>query len=166
MTVKANALDGNFVINFGPDDKGNIRKEETEIAKAVGNWMKINGAAEYGTHHSPLEKQDWGYSTAKDSLIYLSVFNQPLNGLLRVKVPKSKTKGMVTVISKANFLSTGEPAKIKGNGKLGTFYRDKSGSSYFDFIIPEKFRKSGIPFVIVIQLKEFDQKEAYQDALT
>ena len=165
MMVKANSLDGNFVINFGPDDKGNIRQEETEIAESIGHWMQTNGAAVYGTHHSALEKQDWGYATAKDSLIYLTVFNQPVNGLLRVKVPKSKTRGMVNIIEKAEFLSTGEPAMIKGNGKPATFFRDKNGSSYFDFIIPEEFRKSELPFVIVIRLKEIDEKEAYQEAV-
>ncbi|GHT09578.1 alpha-L-fucosidase [Bacteroidia bacterium] len=168
MAVKANSLDGNFVINFGPDGKGNIRKEETDIAKGIGDWTAVNGAAIYGTHHSLLEKQDWGYSTQKDSAIYLSVFNKPMNNLLRVKLPKSKNPNRIYVIEKARFLSTKEPAQINGNGKAGTYYRDKTGASYYDLIIPEKIQQTNQPFVIVIQLKEIDKKDqdAYQQAIT
>jgi alpha-L-fucosidase len=166
MAVKANSLNGNFVINFGPDGDGNIRKEETDIARGVGNWMAINGESIYGVHHSALEKQDWGYSTQKGDRIYLTVFNKPVNNRLRVKVPRSKTRGMITILQNAAFLSTKEPAKINGGGRQGTFYRDKSGSCYYDIIIPKKYQNTGMPFVIVIQLKEVDEKEAYQQALT
>ena len=58
MMVQANALNGNFVINFGPDCERNILKEETGIAKAVGECMPTNGAAIYGVHNSDFEKQD------------------------------------------------------------------------------------------------------------
>jgi alpha-L-fucosidase len=168
MLVKANSLDGNFVINFGPDGKGNIRKEETEIAREIGNWMTVNRDAIYGAHHSALEKQDWGYSTQKGDTIYLSVFNKPMNNLLRVKIPKSKNKDMIFVIEKAEFLSTREAALVKGDGKANTYYRDKSGFSYYDIILPEKVQKAGQPFVIVIRLKEINKnnQEAYQQAIT
>jgi alpha-L-fucosidase len=166
MIVKANSLDGNFVVNFGPDEKGNIRKEETEIAQKIGEWMKINGKAVYGTHHSVLEKQDWGYSTQKEDKIYLAIFNKPVNNLVRVKVPKSKTGRMVTVIEKAEFLATGKSAKINGKGQPGSNYRDKNCACYNDIIDPEDFQNTGQPFVIVIQLKEISEKEAYRQAIT
>ncbi|GHV09649.1 alpha-L-fucosidase [Bacteroidia bacterium] len=158
MMVKANSLDGNFVINFGPDGKGNIRREETDVAKNIGDWMAVNGAAIYGTHHSILEKQDWGYSTQKESTIYLTVFNKPMNNLLRVKLPKNKNKELVYVIDKAQLLSTKANVQIKGEGKAGTYYRDKNGSSYYDLIIPGSIQTGTQPFVIVIQLKEVDKK--------
>ncbi|MDR3340975.1 MAG: alpha-L-fucosidase [Candidatus Symbiothrix sp.] len=168
MAVKANSLNGNFVINFGPDGKGNIRKEETDIARKVGEWMAVNGAAIYGTQHSLLEKQDWGYATQKGDTIYLSVFNKPVNNLLRVKLPKSKNRDFVYVIEKAEFLSPKEPAHIHGNGKAGTYYRDKTGASYYDIILPKAIWNVTQGFVIVIKLKEIDKKdqEAYQQALT
>ena len=90
MMVQANALNGNFVINFGPDGKGNIRKEETEIAESIGEWMQANGEAIYGAHNSNLEKQDWGYITQRKDDIFLLVFNSPINNHVRVKVPKAK----------------------------------------------------------------------------
>jgi len=168
MTVKANSMDGNFVINFGPDGDGNIRKEEADIAKGVGQWAAKNGEAIYGTHHSILEKQDWGYSTQKGDKIFLSIFNKPMNNMVRVKLPRSKKTDMVYVISGAKVLSTGEVVKINGNGKAGTYYRDKSGSSYYDLIVPQKQQNAKEPFVIVIDVKEINKGdlESYQQAIT
>jgi alpha-L-fucosidase len=168
MMVKANALDGNFVINFGPDGNGNIRPEESRIASEIGDWMSVNRDALYGVHHSILEKQDWGYSTQKGDTIYLTVFNRPVNNLLRLKIPQSANKDRIYVIEKAGFLSSQEPALIRGGGKTATYYRDKSGASFYDLIIPERFLQSGMPFVIVVQLKEINRqdREAYQQAIT
>lgn len=168
MAVKANSLNGNFVINFGPDGDGNIRPEETKIATEVGKWVAKNSAAIYGTHHSILEKQDWGHSTQKDDKIYLTVFNKPLNNMLRIKIPRSNKKDMIYAITSAKVLSTGESVKLNGGGKPGTYFRDKFGSSYYDLIIPKKLRKTEEPFVIVIEVKEINKGdlEAYQQALT
>lgn len=162
MTVQANSLDGNFVINFGPDGKGNFRPEEISIAKEVGKWMSVNNEAVYGTHHSILEKQDWGYSTQKDSYIYLTVLNKPMNNLLKVKVPRSKTKDMIYVIENAQYLSTKKVAKIQDGG------RDKFGAVFYDIVIPKDIQKLNEPFVIKIKLKEVNkgEKDAYQQAIT
>ncbi|MDR1808843.1 MAG: alpha-L-fucosidase [Prevotella sp.] len=162
MTVKANSLDGNFVINFGPDGEGNIRPEETKIAKAIGDWMAVNGDAVYGVHHSTLEKQDWGYSTQKGDTIYLVVFNKPMNNLLRVKVPRSKEKDMVYVIERAKFKFNRKAAVVRDGG------RDKSGAVYYDIVLPSDVQKLNEAFVIEIKLKQVGkgEKEAYQQALT
>lgn len=90
MLVKAISLDGNFVLNFGPDSLGNIREEETKLAKEIGEWMTINSEAIYNSGYIEWEKQDWGYYT-KNRLtghIYMIVFNMPISGNLRVRTPK------------------------------------------------------------------------------
>ena len=162
MTVQANALNGNFVINFGPDGDGNIRKEEAQIAQKIGDWMTVNGDAVYGVHHSMLEKQDWGYATQKEDVVYLTVFNKPMNNLLKVKVPKSKEKDMVYVIESAVFKATKKAATIQDGG------RDKFGSVYYNIVIPADIQKQKDPFVIEIKLKQVNKgdKAAYQQALT
>ncbi|MFV0565351.1 MAG: alpha-L-fucosidase [Flavobacteriaceae bacterium] len=162
MTVKASSLNGNFVINFGPDGQGNIRSEETKIAKEIGQWMQVNHQAVYGTHHSVLEKQDWGFSSQKDDDIYLSVFNQPVNNLLKVKVPKSKVKDMVFVIEHAQFIANGKAATVRDGG------RDKYGNYFYDIEIPKSVLKKKMPFVIKINLKEVNKgkKADYQKAIT
>jgi alpha-L-fucosidase len=167
MMANVNSMNGNFVINFGPDGKGNIRTEEAAIAKKIGEWMTLNGAAIYETHHSILEKQDWGYSTQKGDSIYLTVLNVRTNNQIRLKIPQSSDKNQVFVFDKAQFLATGEMAEIKDGGKNGTYYRDKFGSAYYDILIPEKIRNTHLPFVILIQLKKIDKKDldAYQQAI-
>lgn len=162
MAVKANSMDGNFVINFGPDGKGNIREEESHIAKGVGEWMKVNNSAIYGVHHSILEKQDWGFSTQKGDDIYITVFNKPMSNILKVKVPRSKTRGQVYVIENAVFISSNKTAVINDGG------RDKMGSYFYDIPIPAEYQNSGQPFVIKVNLKEVsvEEKGAYQQALT
>jgi alpha-L-fucosidase len=130
--------------------------------------MSINGEADYGAHRSILEKQDWGYSTPKGDNIYLTIFNKPMNNMVRVKLPRSAQRDKIFVITKAEVLSTKEPVSINGKGKPGTYYRDKSGFSFYDLIIPPTFQNATEPFVIVIEVKEIDrgELEAYQQALT
>ncbi|MFV0593502.1 MAG: alpha-L-fucosidase [Draconibacterium sp.] len=162
MTMQANSLDGNFVLNFGPDGQGNIRKEETEIAKKIGDWMKVNGEAVYGVEHSILAKQDWGYSTQKGDAVYLSVFNKPMNNLLQVKVPRAKAKDRIFVIETAEFIANGQKVVVRDGG------RDKYGNYYYKLEIPKKMAKETMPMVIKIKLKEIDRgdKSAYQKAIT
>ena len=60
MLAKCVALSGNFVLNFGPRGDGSIREREVDIAKQIGDWMKINSDAIYKCGHIDWEKQDWG----------------------------------------------------------------------------------------------------------
>lgn len=161
MTVKANALNGNFVINFGPDALGNMRPEETKIARKIGQWMQTNNKAVYGVSNSILEKQDWGFSTQKENDIFLTVVNQPVNNLLRIKVPKSDTKNMIYVIEKATFIANGKAAKVTNGG------RDKYGYYYYDIKITRSALTKKMPFVIKINLKEIDKGKMsdYQKAI-
>jgi alpha-L-fucosidase len=40
---------GNFLLNVGPDGTGLIPKQSVDNLLAVGRWLKVNGAAIYGT---------------------------------------------------------------------------------------------------------------------
>lgn len=162
MTIQANTMDGNLVINFGPDGDGNIREEESRIAAEVGQWMKANGEAIYGVQHCPLEKQDWGYYTRKDDDIYMIVMNMPMNQKVRIKAPRSKEKGKIVIPVNAGFIETGQAAEVRDGG------RDKNGYYYYDLPIPDAYKSKTMPFVIRINLKEIDlgDKGAYQQAIT
>ena len=165
MIVKAVSLNGNFVLNFGPDGNGNIRPEETQIAKEIGDWMKVNSEAIYGCKNSLWEKQGWGYYTQKKtqhaaSLLYLTVFNQPLNNRIRVKVPKCKDDKKVVIIEKAYFLADKKTAAVKNAG------RDKYGNDFYDIDSP--LAKATSPYIIVLEVREVnkDDKDSYQQAIT
>lgn len=49
---------------------------------------EINKEAIYGTSHSTVQKQDWGYFTQKGNKLYMCVFNRPINNLLKIEIPK------------------------------------------------------------------------------
>lgn len=153
MMAKAVSLNGNFVINFGPDGNGNIRPEETRLTKEIGEWMKVNSEAIYGTSYANIKKQDWGYFTRKGNKLYMCVFNKPLNNMLRIESPKGGLKPL-----KAHFLADGQAVEIQNAGK------DKRNSSLYNVAIPSSFH-SDKPFVIVLEVEDnANEKEEYQQA--
>ena len=42
------AKGGNYLLNVGPDSRGNIPEPSVERLKEMGNWLRINGEAIYG----------------------------------------------------------------------------------------------------------------------
>ena len=77
---------GNFLLNVGPTGEGIISQPSVERLQEVGNWMKKNGEAIYGTKGSPVGKLSWGRCTSKEekgnTILYLSIFDWPANGKL------------------------------------------------------------------------------------
>lgn len=69
------SLGGNYLLNVGPDPEGVIPPEAQERLIGIGEWMKVNGEAIYGTKASPFPaKPSWGRITASDSTLYLHVY--------------------------------------------------------------------------------------------
>ncbi len=80
---------GNFLLNIGPMADGTIPEESVKRLNDVGEWMKVNGEAIYGTTHSPFSTQlDWGRCTVKETArgkkMYFHVWNWPENGRLLI----------------------------------------------------------------------------------
>ena len=44
---------GNYLLNIGPDGKGDIPQPSVEVLQGVGCWLKANGEAIYGAGRSP-----------------------------------------------------------------------------------------------------------------
>jgi len=117
MLARSVALGGNFLLNFGPTDKGTFRSEEQQIAKEIGAWMKVNSEAIYGADYAGLKKQDWGYFTknTKTGKIYMIVFNVPVSGQLRVELPKGQK------IATAHLLADGKALPLEKFDSNETF---------------------------------------------
>jgi alpha-L-fucosidase len=75
---------GNLMLNIGPDGLGNFPAESVRVFGEVGDWLKINGEAIYGSEGSPVGVVPWGAVTHKNGKLYLLVERRPDDGLLLV----------------------------------------------------------------------------------
>ncbi len=95
---------GNYLLNVGPTSEGLIPQPSLDRLAAVGEWMKVNGEAIYGTSAGPFKSLPWGRCTMKASgsktLLYLHVFNWPAEGLLVVP-------GLSNTVMSVRFLADG-----------------------------------------------------------
>jgi alpha-L-fucosidase len=155
MLAKSVSLNGNFVLNFGPDGQGVIRPEETQLAKEIGQWMKTNREAVYGCEYAGLETQGWGYYTKKGNKLYLLVFNKPINNRLKLVFPKESL-----LPGEACFLKDKTTIEIISGGK------NKKNDYLFYLSIPATYTASE-PFVIEVNLTDkLKEDNAYQQART
>jgi len=97
---------GNYLLNVGPTSEGLIPAPSVERLKEIGQWMKVNGVAIYGTSASPFKRLPWGRCTKKvtpeGTTLYLHVFNWPQGGQLLIP-------GLKSTVERACLLT--DPAK-------------------------------------------------------
>lgn len=55
--IEVISRNGNFLINIGPKSDGTLAPEQVERLHAMGDWLRINGAAIYGTRYWKLSDQ-------------------------------------------------------------------------------------------------------------
>ncbi|MGC4015666.1 MAG: alpha-L-fucosidase [Luteolibacter sp.] len=103
MMANCTSLGGNFMLNFGPTETGEIRDYEQKLAGEIGTWMKDNASSIIGCGSSGLAKQDWGYITRKetDPSFHLIVFNVPVSRTLTLQLGKNQTLESATWEGKA-----------------------------------------------------------------
>jgi alpha-L-fucosidase len=81
---------GNFLLNIGPTAEGEVPAASLERLAAIGEWLRINGEAVYGTQASPVAEPAWGRITQRRdgdaTTLYLHVFDWPADGRLVVPV--------------------------------------------------------------------------------
>ena len=79
---------GNFLLNVGPTAEGEFPQESIDILSKIGQWMKVNGEAVYGTKASPWGLFPWGRCTIKDvkngTTLYFSIFEWPSDSKLEI----------------------------------------------------------------------------------
>jgi len=110
--VVAAAGEGNYLLNVGPKPDGTIRKKEQVRLRAMGDWLKVNGEAIYGSERCPLHGGMIGTWTAKGDVGYLHIFRWPGKEAV---VPLVKTQA-----KSARLLGVKGKAKVRQeeNGRL------------------------------------------------
>jgi alpha-L-fucosidase len=102
---------GNYLLNVGPTNEGEIPAPSVERLAAIGRWMKVNGESIYATTASPFKRLPWGRATKKlhpgGATLYLHVFDWPADGRLVVPGLKSPTgKAWLLADAAKNSLAT------------------------------------------------------------
>jgi alpha-L-fucosidase len=73
--VQVSSRGGNYLLNVGPTADGLIPQPSVERLTQVGEWLKVNKDAVYGTTPSPFQYElPWGIITTKPNKIFLHVF--------------------------------------------------------------------------------------------
>ena len=62
---------GNFLFNVGPKYHGNIPAPAVKLLRGVGEWLKRNGEAVYGTDPHPFNYVDQKLSTGHGNRVYI-----------------------------------------------------------------------------------------------
>ena len=98
---------GNYLLNIGPDAKGNIAKDNVVRLSAFSDWMKYNSEAIHGTKPSPFKQAvAWGRFTRKDDLLYAIILHWPVNDQLNIP-------GLVSKVGSVSILGTDENIAFK-----------------------------------------------------
>ena len=145
---------GNYLLNVGPTSEGLIPQPSVERLAEVGNWMRVNGEAIYGTGPTPFGAEAGAFSetekdqkgkpkfitawdwraTTKPGKIYLHVFKWPTG---QFEIPAVKGK-----ITKAYLLADPKHGKLK-------VWQTKKGAS---ITLPKK-APDAIASVVCLEIK-------------
>lgn len=81
MLIDTVSKDGNFLMNIGPNPRGEIDSPTLERTHAIGEWMRLHKEAIHGCGHSDfLAPLDCRY-TQKGHTLYLHIFSYPYRTL-------------------------------------------------------------------------------------
>ena len=82
---------GNVLLNVGPSPEGVIPADVAARLQQIGGWMRVNGAAIYGSTRGPFAYLPWGRCTRKGDLLYLHVLDWPADGTLQLPLANKVT---------------------------------------------------------------------------
>ncbi len=109
----------------------------------MGDWLKLNGEAVYGTKASPFPSLSWGRATRKGQIIYLHVFDWTKNGRLNLPLTNKITKAYLLADKKTIL-------KVEQNSERSVIYLPNYAPDKIASVIAIEFE--GEPKVIPMPL--------------
>ena len=133
---------GNYLLNVGPNSKGIIPEESQSRLKIMGDWLKKNGNAIYGTKAGPYPYEfNWGSITQRTednvTTLYLNVVDWPKDGVF-------KLYGLNNDIENASLLASGETLSHESD------FNAAAGANVISVKVP---KTAPDPYVSVIAIK-------------
>ncbi len=75
LLVRTSGKGANLLLNIGPQPDGNLPRTALERLAEMGDWLKQNGRAIYGTTGSKLPEVEWGTSTHRGDTTFVHVLD-------------------------------------------------------------------------------------------
>lgn len=129
---------GNALINNGPMGNGKLDPEAVRLYGVIGDWLKVNGKAIYGTRRNPLPtRPQWGdISVSKDGkTLYLHILQWPESGTITVN-------DLPAAAASAIYLANGEKADFVQDGATLRLTLPARPVNEYDTVVELMFAKA------------------------
>ena len=139
LLLKINSRGGNYLLNIGPDAKGNVPQASIDILNEVGDFVKKNSEAIYGTKAipAPVYDLDWVIITGRPHKLYLNV----IKPTKRVHIAAMDNK-----VTRAYLLETGEELEFRIGGPT-------RATGNVTVMIPEEYKEKKF-YTIALDIEE------------
>lgn len=78
MLTDSVSMDGNMLLNIGPDGRGAIASNDAAVLAELGAWMELHRDAVVGAGHAPFTPPREGVYTLRGDRLYLHLHTWPL----------------------------------------------------------------------------------------
>jgi alpha-L-fucosidase len=145
LLMRCRSMNGNLVINVGPDGDGNLPAHDRDLMQQAGRWQAANAPAIFPARHVGLPQPREGYLTADGENLYVTLVAVPVTGRLRLGFSKDAERAPVA----ARMLVGGETLQVRP-ADVGL---DRDPLTYYDVTLPDRTSTDdGLPFVIDVTL--------------
>lgn len=101
--LKSASINGNYLLNVGPTALGEILPVHVQRLREMGEWLRANGEAVYGTRAGQISTPD-GVSTSRGSTHYVHALNY--------RADRIYLDGLPETVTRAALLKDGSALKI------------------------------------------------------